>query len=161
MKQLVLSAFPQKSISPCTSQNRKNHQSRLLGPSYLPQKDFHSSSSTEEYTISKKSKITTTTLQFPFKESFSNRFYTISQVLDASPFETVDIKVKILTSQKTSKPLFMEKEQGTKQTVCIVADETNSIKLVLWEEAIDKVNAGKCYHIENCKIRIFDGSISF
>ena len=55
----------------------------------------------------------------------------------------------------------MEKEQGTKQTVCIVADETNSIKLVLWEEAIDKVNAGKCYHIENCNIRIFDDSISF
>ena len=52
----------------------------------------------------------------------------------------------------------MEKEQGTKQTVCIVADETHSIKLVLWEEAIDKVNAGKCYHIENCNIRIFDDS---
>ena len=28
----------------------------------------------------------------------------------------------------------------------------------MWEESIDKVNAGKCYHIENCKLRIFDDS---
>ena len=106
------------------------------------------SSSTEEYTISKKSKITTTTLQFPFRESFSDRFYTISQVLDANPFETVDIKVNILTKSE-NKQAVVHGERTRYKTDCIVADETNSIKLVVWEEDIDKVDAGKCYHIEN------------
>jgi len=66
----------------------------IVGAQLSSSKRF--SSSTEEYTISKKSKITATTLQFPFKELFNNRFYTVSHVLDANPFETVDIKVKIL-----------------------------------------------------------------
>ena len=154
------SAFPQKSVSLCTSYSRKNHhQSSLLGPSYLASsKRF--SSSTEEYTITKKSKITTTTLQFPFKESFSNRFYTIRQVLDANPYETVDIKVKISTKSE-NKQAIVHGERTMYKADCIVANETNSVKLVLcllWEEAIDKVNAEKSYHIENCKIKFFDGS---
>ena len=38
----------------------------------------------------------------------------------------------------------------------IVTNETNSVKLVLQEETIDKVNTGKSCHIENCKIKIFE-----
>ena len=113
--------------------------------------------STEECIISKKSKITTTTLQFPFKGSFSNRFYNISQVLDANPYETVDIKVKILTKSE-NKQAIVHGERTRYKADCIVANETNSVKLVLQEETIDKVNTGKSYHIENCKIKIFDDS---
>ncbi|CAB4021244.1 ATP-dependent DNA helicase PIF1 [Paramuricea clavata] len=38
----------------------------------------------------------------------------------------------------------------------IVADETGSIKLVLWENTIEKIETGKSYHIESCKICVFD-----
>ena len=42
------------------------------------------------------------------------------------------------------------------KTDVIVADHTNSAKLVLWEDIIDKVDSGKSYQFNNCKIRIFD-----
>jgi hypothetical protein len=38
----------------------------------------------------------------------------------------------------------------------LVADQTNSIKLVLWENHIDGIHTGKSYHIRNLKVRIFD-----
>ena len=31
-------------------------------------------------------------------------------------------------------------------------------KLVLWEDAIEKIHIGKGYHIENCKVRVFEDS---
>lgn len=61
-------------------------------------------------------------------------------------------------TKSENKQAVVRGERTRYKTDCIVADETNSIKLVVWEEAIDKVNAEKCYHIENCKIRIFDDS---
>ena len=145
---------PEKRLTLHQLQQKKSPV-KIVGAQLSSSKRF--SSSIEEYTISKKSKITATTLQFPFKESFSNRFYTISQVLNANPFETVDIKVKILTKSE-NKQAIVHGERTRYKADCIVADQTNSIKLVLWEEAIDKVNAGKSCHIENCKIRIFDDS---
>ena len=42
------------------------------------------------------------------------------------------------------------------KTDVIVADHTNSAKLVLWEDIIDKVDSGKSYRFNNCKIRIFN-----
>ena len=42
------------------------------------------------------------------------------------------------------------------KTDVIVADHANSTKLVLWEDIIDKVDSGKSYQFNNCKIRIFD-----
>ena len=38
----------------------------------------------------------------------------------------------------------------------IVADETCWIKLVLWENTIEKIETGKSYYIESCKIHVFD-----
>lgn len=38
----------------------------------------------------------------------------------------------------------------------MVANETSSMKLVLWENAIDQVHGGKSYHFRNIKVRIFD-----
>lgn len=51
--------------------------------------------------------------------------------------------------------------QGDKtkyKTDSVVADDTGAVKLVLWEDTIDKLHIGKCYHIQNCKIRAFDDS---
>lgn len=48
----------------------------------------------------------------------------------------------------------------TKKTICksecIVANSTDSIKIVLWESIIDKVNAGNNYKFQNVTIRLFD-----
>ena len=38
----------------------------------------------------------------------------------------------------------------------MVADRTNSIKLILWEDTIDKVSAGKSYLQQNVTVRSFD-----
>ena len=59
-------------------------------------------------------------------------------------------------TKSENKQATVHEEKTSYKADCIVADETNLIKLVLWEEAIDKVNAGTCDHIENCKIRISD-----
>ncbi|CAH3156159.1 unnamed protein product [Pocillopora meandrina] len=42
------------------------------------------------------------------------------------------------------------------KTDVIVADHTNSAKLVLWEDIIDKVDSVMSYRFNDCKIRIFD-----
>ncbi|EDO29965.1 predicted protein [Nematostella vectensis] len=35
-------------------------------------------------------------------------------------------------------------------------DQTENINIVLWEDAINKVNVGKTYHFKNLRVRIFD-----
>ena len=37
----------------------------------------------------------------------------------------------------------------------MIADQTNSVKLVVWEELIDKLKAGDSYHLKNLTVRIF------
>ena len=61
-------------------------------------------------------------------------------------------------TKSENKQAIVHGERTRYKADCIVDDETNSVKLVLWEETIDKVKAGKSYHIENCKINIFDDS---
>ena len=47
-------------------------------------------------------------------------------------------------------------EKAKYKTDCLIADETNSVKLVLWESIIDKIQAGKTYNFRNLKVSIFD-----
>ena len=132
---LAVCFSPEKHVTLHQLQQKKSPV-KIVGAQLSSSKRF--SSSTKEYTISKKFKI-------PFKESFNNRFYTISQVLDTNPYETVDIKVKISTKSE-NKQAIVHRERTRYKLDCIVVDETNSVKLVLWEETIDKVKAGKSYH---------------
>lgn len=39
---------------------------------------------------------------------------------------------------------------------CIIADQTHSIKLVLWEEVINQVDCGKSYLFRGLSTRVFD-----
>ena len=41
----------------------------------------------------------------------------------------------------------------------MVADRTSSIKLILWEDPIDKVSAGKSYLLQNVTVRSIDDTI--
>ena len=117
-----------------------------------PNKRF---SARDEYTISKKAKIMQTSLQFPYNNAVSNRYVSVEDALKADLYQTVDIEVKVLHKSPVKETLFQGNCTKCKTDV-IVADHTNSAKLVLWEDIIDKVDSGKSYRFNNCKIRIFD-----
>ena len=68
---------------------------------------------------------------------------------------SVDLKVKIITKEQ-NKQLIVKNAKTTYKCDTTVVDHTNSIKLVLWEDLIDKVITGKCYHFTNLTVRIFD-----
>lgn len=50
---------------------------------------------------------------------------------------------------KTSNPYFMMGDPPTIVTLDLVADHTDCIKLVLWEEKNDEVQSRKSYHFSN------------
>ena len=72
--------------------------------------------------------------------------FTCEEALEAPIYQRIDLKVKDITKQ----PDKQEKNDKTYYKVeCMVADCTNSIKLILWEDIIDKVSAGKSYLLQN------------
>ena len=117
-----------------------------------PNKRF---SATDEYTISKKAKIMQTSLEFSNNNDLSNRYVSVKDALKADLYQTVDVEVKVLHKSPLKETLFQGNCTKCKTDV-IVADHTNSAKLVLWEVIIDKVDSVKSYRFNNCKIRIFD-----
>jgi len=38
----------------------------------------------------------------------------------------------------------------------MVSDDTGTVRLELWENAIDELQRGKSYHLQNLKVKIFD-----
>ncbi|KXJ13992.1 uncharacterized protein LOC110239470 [Exaiptasia diaphana] len=109
----------------------------------------------EDKEIVKSAKITSTELDFEYNESLLNNLLSIKECQECKIYTTVDIKVKVLTKPDTKQPIMKNKETKYK-TDCIVADLTASIKLVLWEECIDKVRVGKSYHMQHLTVRIFE-----
>ena len=124
-------------------QSQEKHLSvKITSAQMSPNKRF---SATDEYTISKKAKIMQTSLEFE----------SIEDALKADLYQTVDVEVKVLHKSPLKETLFQGNCTKCKTDV-IVADHINSAKLVLWEDIIDKVDSGKSYRFNNCKIRIFD-----
>ena len=117
-------------------------------------KRFHSAGS-EEYTLTKESKITPSSLPFQFNESFSNRLCTIKDAIAKDIFETIDLKAKVIKKDENKQQL-ISNEKAKYKCEAIIADETSSVKLVLWEDVIDQVHIGKTYHFEDLKVRCFD-----
>lgn len=115
-------------------------------------KRFNSQS--EECTISKKAKISTVDVQFQYNDAIL-RLHTVKQALDLNIYETVDLKVKIMIKSENKQPI-LQGDKTKYKTDSIVADDSGAVKLVLWEDTIDKLHIGKCYHIQNYKIRVFD-----
>lgn len=111
----------------------------------------------EEYSIQKYAKITPSTLEFSYNDAFSNNLCSVQQALSKDVYETVDLKVKIMKKQE-QKQVIIKNEKPTYKSDCIIADETQAIKLVLWEDCIDGVHNGKSYHFQNLTVRIFDDS---
>ena len=96
-----------------------------------------------------------TSLEFSNNNDLSNRYVSVEDALKADLYQTVDVEVKVLHKSPLKETLFQGNCTKCKTDV-IVADHTNSAKLVLWEDIIDKVDSVKSYRFNNCKIRIFD-----
>lgn len=109
----------------------------------------------QDHSILKSAKITPVVLDFQYDKELSVNLLTVEQCLLSSKFTTVDLKVKIITKDDSKRPIVHNKQTKYKSD-CIVADATQSMKLVLWEDAIDKVQVGKSYHLQNLKVNIFD-----
>ena len=99
----------------------------------------------EEYTITRPAKITRTDVDFKVNESLAHNLITVKDCLITNIFETVDLKVKIITKSERKQPISINL-QTKYQADCIVADVTGSTNLVLWEEVIDKIHSGKSYY---------------
>ena len=87
----------------------------------------------------------------------TGRLHTVKQALDLNIYETVDLKVKMMIKSENKQPILQGDKTKYKMD-SVVADDTGTVKLVLWEDTIDKLHIGKCYQIQNCKIRVFDNS---
>ena len=71
-------------------------------------------------------------LQFECDNSLSNRLHTVQEALDASVYETVDLKVKIMMKSENKQPI-VHGGKTTFKTDSIVADETTLTKAKVWE----------------------------
>ena len=61
-----------------------------------------------------------------------NRLHTVKQTLGADIYEIVDLKVKIITKSQ-SKQSVMKNQVSMQKIDIIVANDTGTIKLILWE----------------------------
>ena len=111
---------------------------------------------TENNCSSKHARITPTDhLSLPFNPSMGNRLPTLKQMLETDIFEIVDLKVQIITKSQ-SKQSVMKNPVSMPKIDTIVADDTDTTKLILWEQLIGSVRTGLSYHFNNLTIRIFD-----
>lgn len=113
------------------------------------------STTNEEFKIAKKSKIMPTTTEFSYNSHVSSSMVTINEALEAEEYRTVDVTGKIMNKKDQIQLVFKNNKQ-LKKVDCLIADQTASIKVTLWEDAIDAVSSGKTYIFTNLKVRVFD-----
>jgi len=84
--------------------------------------------------------------------------YQKDQKIDALRFgmKGIDVKAKIIEIQPT-KPVIMRWGSESYVTNVMIADETGSIRLSLWNKQIDKVNVGDEVELKNCYVSRFAG----
>ena len=77
--------------------------------------------------------------------------HTGKQILEADMYEIVDLKVKIFTKSQ-SKQSVIKNQVSMQKIDTIVADDTGTIKLILWEQLIHSVHSGLSYQFNNLTI---------
>ena len=107
------------------------------------------------YSISKVAKITPSDVQFSYNKAVASHVSTVKDRLSATLYDKVDIKAKVVTKSE-NKQSVVHKEKTKYRVECLVADHTESIKLILWEEAIEKVHRSRSYHFQNLTVCIFN-----
>jgi len=71
----------------------------------------------------------------------------------------VDVKAKVVSKSDTREVTSRYKDETYKVADAVVADETGSIKLTLWNEQIDQVNVNDNIKVENGYVTSFKGEI--
>ena len=110
-------------------------------------KSFSSDKNTEEIQITKQAKITPTTTNFQYNLSAASHLRFVVEFLSADLYETVDITAKIVNKGE-SKQSVVHNDTKIYKTECIAADQCGTMKLIIWEDLIDKICSGKSYHLK-------------
>lgn len=71
----------------------------------------------------------------------------------------MDIEGKVTDKSETREVTSRFKNETYKVASAVIADETGTIKLTLWNEQIDQVNVGNIVKIENGYVSSFRGEI--
>jgi replication factor A1 len=71
----------------------------------------------------------------------------------------VSVEAKVTEKSDTREVLSRFKDQTHKVASAIIADESGTIKLTLWNEQIDQVNVDNVVKIENGYVTSFKGEI--
>jgi len=87
----------------------------------------------EEFKILKQAKILPTSTDFQYNSTIASCLLTVKQALSADLYKTIDVIAKVM-SKNENKQVIIRNGKKLMKVDCIVADETDSMKLVLWEE---------------------------
>jgi len=71
----------------------------------------------------------------------------------------VDVEAKVMEKGDPREVMSRFKDETYKVADAVVADDTGSIKLTLWNEQIDQVNVNDSIKIENGYVTSFKGEI--
>ena len=80
---------------------------------------------------------------------------TINEALEADEYKIVNVTGKIMNKKDQIQLVFKNNKQ-LRKVDCLIADQTASIKVTLWENAIHAVSSGKTYIFTDLKVRVFD-----
>ena len=81
--------------------------------------------------------------------------FSLDKCISADVYTVVHIKTKVV-SKTENKQSVIKNDKKIYKCDCIIADNTGSMELVVWQELIDNIHAGESYHFKNLTIRIFD-----
>jgi len=73
--------------------------------------------------------------------------------------KNVSVQAKVMEKSETREVLSRFKDATHKVATAIIADETGTIKLTLWNEQISQVNANDQIKVENGYVTSFRGEI--
>lgn len=71
----------------------------------------------------------------------------------------VNIEAKVMEKSDTREVVSRFKDQTYKVATALIADDTGTIKLTLWNEQIDRVNVNNTVRVENGYVTSFKGEI--
>lgn len=116
----------------------------------------HFNADTEDRYISKDARITPAGhLSFPFNPSMGNCLHTVKQILEPDKYKIVDLKAKIITKSQSKQSVIKNQVSNMQKIDTIVAHDTGTIKLILWDQLTDSVHSGRSYDFNNLKSYYF------
>lgn len=73
--------------------------------------------------------------------------------------KAVSVEAKVVEKSETREVMSRFKNEALKVADAMIADDTGTIKLTLWNEQIDRINVNNIVKIENGYVTSFRGAI--